>query len=113
MSETKIMWTGDPICYKRPDGASVIVGRYHYLFDGEGNLESMQPVTRPVLAAILQHLYKDKALAMAAYLKPVPPPKAYTEEELQQGLSEKEQEVAALKQKVAAQTTSLEEPDEQ
>ena len=66
------MWTGEPICYKRPEGSSVIVGKYHYLFDHEGNLTQMQPVTRPVLALVLQSLYKDQALAMAANVQTIP-----------------------------------------
>ena len=102
MPDRKFMWTGDPICYKRSDGSSLIVGKHHYLFDGEGNIESAQPVTRPVLATILQHLYKDNALAMAAYLKPVPEAKVYSEEEMQNQVAEGEQQVEALQQKVAA-----------
>ena len=83
MSERPIQWVGDPICYKREDGSALIVGRFHYLFDKSGAMTSAQPVTRPILATILQHLYKDKALAMAAYVQPIPEPAVYTEEEMQ------------------------------
>lgn len=88
MADREIIWTGDPICYKRQEGSALIVGRYHYLFDHNGVLTSAQPATRPILATILQHLYKDKALAMAAYVKPVPEPKVYTEEEMQIKINE-------------------------
>jgi hypothetical protein len=71
-NERDIIWTGDPICYKRPMGSALVVGRLHYLFDIEGRLVSAQPVTRPVLAMLLQNLYKDHALAMAANIKIVP-----------------------------------------
>ena len=47
-------------------------------------MSSMQPVSRPILAAVLQGLYKDGALAMAAYVRPVADPTTYTEEETQQ-----------------------------
>lgn len=86
--ETPIMWTGDPICYKRQGGSSLIAGKYHYLFDEFGAIISAQPVTRPILASVLQHLYKDKALAMAAWVKPVPAPKEFTEEDVRIRINE-------------------------
>jgi hypothetical protein len=70
--ERNIIWTGDPICYKRPEGSALVVGRLHYLFDTEGKLVSAQPVSRPILAMLLQNLYKDSALAMAANIRIVP-----------------------------------------
>jgi hypothetical protein len=67
-----IIWTGDPICYKRQEGYALVVGRLHYLFDQEGRMMSAQPITRPVLAMLLQTLYKDSAMAMAANIRIVP-----------------------------------------
>lgn len=91
MPDRQIMWTGDPICYKREEGSALIVGKHHYLFDKMGNLASAQPVTRPILASILQHLYKDQALAMASYVKPIPEPPVYSEDELQDRLREQKE----------------------
>ena len=104
MADREIMWTGDPICYKREKGSALIVGRYQYLFDTEGRTTSQQPITRPVLAVRLQHMYKDKALAMAAYMKVVQEPKLYTEEEMQTKLEEHAQE------KPTPKTVPLSEP---
>lgn len=67
-----IEWMGEPICYKRPKGSGLIVGRFHYLFDTRGQILSVQPISRPVLASLLEVLYADKALAMAAYVRLVP-----------------------------------------
>lgn len=106
------MWTGDPICYKRQDGSALIVGRFHYLFDQEGSLVSAQPASRPILASILQYLYKDKALAMAAYVKEVPPTKVYTEEDMQVRQAEIEGQAADMQKKAAAAIKRLEETDD-
>ena len=70
MPDTRdIIWTGEPICFKRPEGSGLVVGRMHYFFDAEGRMTSAQPITRPVLAVLL---YKDAALAMAANIRIVP-----------------------------------------
>ena len=72
--ERDIEWIGDPIAYRRPRGAGLITGRFHYLFDEQEQLQSMQPITRPILATILSALYPDQAMAMAAYVRVIKDP---------------------------------------
>ena len=68
-----LQWTGEPVVYRRSKGAwGVVIGRHHYLFDEHGRMESMQPLCREILALLLEPLYKDPAMMMAAYLRTVP-----------------------------------------
>jgi hypothetical protein len=66
MSTKALVWTGDPLVYRRPSGYGMALQRYLYLFDATGHLESLQPITRSVLLQILRGLYEKPALALAA-----------------------------------------------
>ena len=103
--ERDIQWTGDPICYNRKQGSALIVGRYHYLFDESGQMISMQPVTRPVLAQILSALYPDHAMAMAAHVKVIKAPKPEITEDMMHTLEEQLQDSQSM---VKALHTSVE-----
>ena len=66
-------WTGDPLLYPRSHGAwGMVVHRYHYLFDAQGRVESMQPICREIVHLLLKPMYKDPTMAVAAHLRTVP-----------------------------------------
>ena len=103
--ERNIRWKGQPLCYLRPAGSALIVGQYHYLYDDEGRVTSMQPVTRPVLATVLSTLYPNHALAMAANVEvvtdtPKMPQLEPDEEDLTAQIKELTQENKDLKRKL-------------
>jgi hypothetical protein len=64
--ERNLTWTGDPVIYRRKRGHGCVIGRYLYLFDTEGRLESMQTISRPVLQRLLTSMYGDGAPQMLA-----------------------------------------------
>ena len=77
-----IEWTGDPLLYPRSQGAwGMIMHRFHYLFDAHGRVESMQPVSRPVLETLLKSIYKKPEMAAAAHIRTVPDDKGGIDEE--------------------------------
>lgn len=66
-------WNGDPLLYPRSRGAwGMVIGRYHYLFDPKGCMESMQPVCREIVHLLLKPVCKDPAMMIAAHLRSVP-----------------------------------------
>jgi hypothetical protein len=64
--ERNLMWTGEPVIYRRERGHGCVVGRYLYLFDTEGRLESMQLLSRPVLHQLFTSMYGEGAPQMLA-----------------------------------------------
>jgi hypothetical protein len=64
--ERSLMWTGEPVIYLRERGHGCVIGRYLYLFDTEGRLESMQTISRPVLQRLLTSVYGEGASQMLA-----------------------------------------------
>ena len=64
-----LFWKGDPLSYRRDKGTGLIVGRYNYLFDEEGRMESLQKLTSPILEAVVSARFDKPAVAMAAYAR--------------------------------------------
>ena len=64
--ERNLTWTGEPVIYRRERGHGCVIGRYLYLFDTEGRLESMQTISRPVLQQLLTSMYGDGAPQLLA-----------------------------------------------
>ena len=68
-----IEWTGDPLLYPRSQGAwGIIMHRFHYLFDAHGRVESMQPVSRPVLETLLKSIFKKPEMVRKRVVFPAP-----------------------------------------
>jgi len=67
----EIEWIGDPLIYRRKVGFGLVIGRFHYLLDDKGKLESMQPATRAVLNMLLPVVFPNSEMAAAAYIRQV------------------------------------------
>jgi hypothetical protein len=71
MSSRGLDWTGEPLVYKDPTGSGVIVRSFHYVFDDNGRIKAVTPVTRPVLKALVEKhptYSANPGTAMATYL---------------------------------------------
>lgn len=74
MSVIAYKWIGDPFLVKRNQGGHIMfVGKNHMVFDTDGNIEQLNPITPTVLRTILKQVYgQEKAAAQAvAFLKPI------------------------------------------
>jgi len=71
----KIIWTGPPLLYTSPVGQGLIIGRYRYVFAGDGALKESGPVPQDLLVEAVSTQYRKPGLAMAAYAKKLSVPK--------------------------------------
>lgn len=64
--DRQLTWTGEPLMYKRKaQGYGSIIGRYHHLYDAHGRIETIQPISRPVIMRLLTAIYGEGASTMA------------------------------------------------
>jgi hypothetical protein len=71
MSNIGLDWRGEPLFYTEVKRTGIIIRSFHYVFDDDGRLKEVTPVTRPVLRALVEKHPKYKTnpgMAMATYL---------------------------------------------